>query len=284
MALPTGEMTNTTLAELIPEIWDGQAMNDFYRAGLVTANHFTDYSSTLAAGGDTLNIPSLTEMTASSKGEATAVTLNQPTETSVNLVVDTWYEVSFVIPDRAAVQVLHSYQLQERYMKNSAYTAAAVLEDAIIALFDNFSQTVGTSAAGILDSNVRAAILYLDAANAPSEGRAFFLSPKAVWTDLMAIDKFTLVNETPGGDPVMKGFRGYLYGIPVYVTSRIGTTLGSAQNCLAHSDAIVHASGFMRTQVNYLPEHLGTLVTSDILFGVIENRDTSGVWIKTAAA
>jgi len=282
MAFPTGMMTSTTLAETIPKMWSGR-MNDFYRANLVTANHFTDLSDAFVGGGDTLNVPSLTEMSANAVSVGTAVTLNQPTETSVNLVVDQWYEVSFVISDKEAMQVLHSFDLQKRYMTNAAYTAAAKLEDAIIALFDNFSQTTGTSAAGILDSNIRVAIQYLDAANVPAEGRAFFMSPKAVWSDLQSIDKFTLVNNTPTGDPVMSGFKGYLYGIPVYVSSRIGTTLGSAQNCLAHSDAIIHARSIMRTQANYVPEYLGTLVSADILYGVIENRDTSGVWIKTAA-
>lgn len=283
MALGTDQFTATDLQYHIPEIWSGR-MNDFYRANLVCANFFTDLSDAFVGGGDTLNIPSLTEMTANSKSNGSQVTLNSPAETQVSLVVDQWYEVSFLIEDKEAVQVLQSYQLQERYMKNAAYTAAAALEDAIIALFDNFSQTTGASTAGILDSNVRVAIQYLDAANAPQEDRAFFVSPKAMWTDIMAIDKFTLVNQSGTNNPVSKGMTGYLYGIPVYVTSRIGTTLGSAQNCLAHKDAIVHARSLMRTQANYIPEYLGTLVTADILYGVIENRDTSGVWIKTAAA
>lgn len=168
--------------------------------------------------------------------------------------------------------------------KNAAHTVAAAYEDAIIALFDNFSQVVGTSAAGLLDSNVRRAIQYLDEAKVPQKDRAFFLSPKQVWTDLMAIDKFTLVQNAPGVDPVMKGHVGYLYGIPVIMSDRIGTTLGSAQGCLAHKDAIVHASTIMRVQSNYIPQYLSTVTTADVVFGVIENRDTSGVWVKTSAA
>jgi len=283
--LPVGTQTSTTLAEVIPELWSGEALNDFYRANLVTANFFTDYSDAFKNGGDILHVPVLSEMTATSKTIATAVTLNEDgISASITLTVDQWYEVSFMIEDKEAVQILSSYMLQEKYMQNAAYTAGAALEDAIIALFDNFSHTVGTSSNGMLDSNIRAAILYLDAANAPSENRAFFVSPKAMWTDIMAIDKFTLVTNQGGNDPVLKGFTGYLYGIPVFVTSRIGTTDGSAQNCLAHKDAIIHARSIMRTQANYMPEYLATLVTADILYGVTENRDTSGVWIKTSAA
>jgi|TARA_R100000501_G_C2629122_1_gene123621 N4-gp56 family major capsid protein len=283
MGLGTDQFTSTDLQYHIPEVWSGR-MNDFYRQALKAGEFFTDLSDAFTSGGDTLNIPSLSEMTANAKSNGNEVTLNSPSEGQVQLVVNQWYEVSFLIEDKEAVQVLNSYDLQERYAKNAAYTVGSALEDAIIALFDNFTQTAGTSAAGVADSDVRTAIRYLDAANAPREDRAFFMSAKAVWTDLMAIDKFTLVANTGGADPVLKGQVGFLYGIPVILHNDIGTTDGSAQNCLAHKDAIIHASSLMRIQANYIPQHLGTLVTADILYGVIENRDTSGVWIKTAAS
>lgn len=200
------------------------------------------------------------------------------------MTVDTWYECSFAIEDKEAEQVKKSYNYMAKLADNAAYTVAAAYEDAIIALFDNFSQVVGTSASGVSDSNIRRAIQYLDAASAPQEDRAFFMSSKAVWSDLMAIDKFTLLVNTKGADPVLKGHIGYLYGIPVIMSDRIGTTTGSAQNVLAHKDAIVHASTIMRVQSNYIPQYLSTVTTADVVFGVIENRDTSGVWIATAAA
>ena len=280
-AFPTATETNTTLAELIPLIW-GEKMNDFYRAELKAAAFFTDLSADFAGGAKSLYIPNLTQMTAHSKSNATVVTLNNPTETKITLTVDTWYECSFAIEDKEQEQIKKSYSLQERYAKNAAYSVAAAYEDAIIALFDNFSQTTGTSAAVMLDSNVRKAIQYLDEANAPQSDRAFFVTPKQMWTDLMAIDRFTILSSTPGANPVMNGHVGYLYGIPVIVSERIGATDGSAQSCLAQKDAIVHASTIMRVQSNYIPQYLSTVTTADVVYGVVENRDTSGVWIKTA--
>ena len=280
---PTASHTSTTLASVIGLLWSPK-INNFYRAELITAKFFTDLSADFQAGAKSVYIPNVTEMTAHAKSNATAVTLNNPTDTKNTLTVDTWYETSFAIEKREMKQVLKQYSYMETLMKNAAYNSAAAYEDAIIALFDNFSQTTGTSAAGLLDSNIREAIKYLDAANAPEDGRAFFLTPKQVWTDLMAIDKFTLVQNQGGNDPVMKGFKGMLYGYPVYVSTRIGTTNGSAQSCFAHKDAIVHASTLMDLDANYVPQYLSTVVTADVVFGVVENRDTSGVWIKTAAA
>jgi len=257
-------------------------MNNWYKDELVCAKFFTDLSADLASGTKTLLIPNITAMTAYSKSNATAVTLNNPTDDQVTLTVDTWYECSFAIEDKEAEQVKKSYNYMSVLAKNAAAVVANAYEDAIIALFDNFSQTTGTSAAALADSNIRRAIQYLDEAKAPQEGRAFFLTPKQVWSDVMALDKFTLTQNTVGADPVMKGMVGYLYGYPVIMSERIGATDGSANSCFAHKDAIVHASTIMRVQSNYVPQYLSTITTADVLYGAIENRDTSGVWIKTA--
>lgn len=282
-SFPTATETNTTLASVIPGLF-AEKMNNFYRDNLKCAKFFTDLSSDIASGAKTLLIPNITAMTAHSKSNATVVTLNNPTDDQVTLTVDTWYECSFAIEDKEAEQVKKSYNYMKVLAENAAFTVAAAYEDAIIALFDNFSQTVGASTAALADSNIRRAIQYLDEAKAPQENRAFFFTPKQVWSDLQAIDRFSLLVNTQAADPVLKGHIGYLYGIPVIMSERIGATLGSAQSCLAHKDAIVHASTIMRVQSNYIPQYLSTVTTADVVFGVIENRDTSGVWIKTADA
>ena len=282
-AFPTATETSTTLASVIPGLF-AERMNNYYKDELVCAKFFTDLSSDIASGAKTLLIPNITAMTAHSKTNGSVVTLNDPTDNQVTLTVDTWYECSFAIEDREVEQVKKSYNYMDTLAKNAASQVAYAYEDAIIALFDNFSQTVGASTAGIADSNIRRAIQYLDTADAPQSDRAFILSPKAVWSDLMSIDKFTLAVNAPNMNPSLKGVIGYAYGIPVIVSNRIGTTTGSAQNCLAHKDAIVHASTIMRVQSNYVPQYLSTVTTADVVFGCVENRDTSGVWIKTAAA
>lgn len=284
MGLGTGHYTGTTLAGVIPEIWTSK-MNDFYRANLICANFFTDLSDEIPEGGDIFHVPTFAEMTANAKTVGSEVTLNSTTVSTVDLTVTTWYETSFIIEDRPGRTMLQSYGTQERMAKNAAYTTAAAYEDAIIALFDNFSQTTGVSTSKLLDSAIRASIEYLDLANVPQEDRAFFLHPSVFW-DVQAIDKFSLATNAPINDPVAKRPDAHLYGIPVYMTTRLPYISGAAAgrvNALAHKDAIVHASTPVRLQANYIPEYLGVLVTADVQFGVVENRDTSGVWIQTSA-
>lgn len=302
MAHPTGTFTGDAgdLDVMIPAVW-GQKINDFFKDAQRVAPFFTDRSDELSGGGNVVHTPNLTEMTANEKSNATAVTLNSPTETKVDLTVNQWYEVSFAIEDEEAATVKRSYALQERYAKNAAYTVANKLEAAICALFGSFSNTVGASTTNLADSEIRAAIATLDSANVPTETGevAFIMHPNTIWRQVMGLDKFTLVQNTGGADPVMKGQIGTLYGIPVISSTNVPNVSGSTgrYNVLAHRDAIHFAtaalgagsrgamvgSAGVRVQSNYIPEYLHTLTTADILYGVIENRDAAGVAILTHA-
>lgn len=290
MALGTGHYTKADLDVMIPEKWTGR-VNDFFRANLRAGSFFMDWSEDLADGGDTINIPNITEMTANAKVIGSEVTLNSPTEGDVNLTVDTHYETSFVIEDAVSAQVARSYNAQELYAQNAAYTTAATLEDEIFDLFSGFSNTVGDSSTTLNDSNIRQAIAYLSAGNVPSKDRAFFLHPNVIWTQVMGIDKFTLVQNTGGADPVLQGQVGTLYGIPVIESERLSVASGSQEGALAHKSAIAFATAnfagstesTVRLQADYLLEYLGTLVVADIFYGVIENRDVSGVYIKASS-
>jgi hypothetical protein len=298
MAYPSDTFTAADLTEFIPNMW-GNRVNDFYKATLVMADFFTNRSDELAGGGDVLYTPSITEMSATEKSAATAVTLVSPTETSVTLTVDQWYEVSFSIEDQEAAGFKNSYAVQETYAKNAGYTIGNQLEGVISALFAGFSQTVGASSTNLVDSVIRAAIATLDTAKIPGiyTGEvAFFVHPNTFWRQIQGIDKFSLAVNSPVNDPTAKKPMASLYGIPVYVSANLSSTLGSRHNALAAKDAIhwatlplgknskggsVVGKHGIRVQSNYVPQYLATLTTVDILYGAIENRDTSGVWIKS---
>ena len=292
MAFPTDTFTATDLAEMIPEVW-GEKVNDFYRAKLKMTSFFTNRSDELAEGGDTLYTPNLTEMSANAKTNATGVTLNSPTETKKTLTVSNWFEVSFVIEDKEAAQVKRSYTLQKRYMKNAAFTAAKKLEDAVATLFQGFSVSVGTTTVALGDTAIRAAIAALEGVDADFEEAAWFFHPKTIWTDIMSIDRFALAFASPGANPVQAGAVGRVYGRPVFSSTRITKVNADADYCgaLAVPDAIHYATGALpgqkdamgvRLQANYIPEYLGTLVTADILYGAVENRDAGGVKVISA--
>jgi hypothetical protein len=283
-------------------VW-GEKINQFFKLKLMIADFFTDRSSELSGGGSALYTPNMTEMTANSKTNATAVTLNAPTDTKITLTIDQWYEVSFAIEDREAAQVKHSYYIQEKYAMNAGYTMAKKLEVALATLFSGFSTTVGASTTNLADSEIRSAISALESVGIDTTSDvAFFVSPAVFWKQVQNIDKFSLAINSPVNDPTAKTPRATLYGIPVYVSNNIQYVSGTTgrANALAHKDALHWATsplgsggsmsgGSMsgkygvRVQSHYIPEYLSTLTTADLLFGTVENRDNAGVCIYTAA-
>lgn len=293
-------MTSTSLAATIPAKW-GQRVNEFFKAKLVAAPFFTDRSDELAMGGNIVYTPSITELTASAKSNATAVALNAPTDPKVTLTVDQWYESSFAIEDAQAAQVMHSYTIQERYAKSAAYAIAKKLDTAICALFAGFDTSVGSSTTNLADSDIRSAISVLESANVDTAECAFFVHPAVFWKQIQNIDKFSLAVNSPVNDPAAKRPAGYLYGFPVYQTTQIQYVSGTTgrSNAFAHPEAIhwatsplgtggsmgsVVGSSGIRVQSNYIPEYLSTVTTADILYGVIENRGTAGVLVLSPAS
>jgi len=298
MALGADHTTQTTATAYIPEVWS-EMLNNFFRANLKAASFFEDWSGDVAGGGDIINRPNVSEMTASSYafGSLTQVTLNAPTHGLITLTINNHQETSFLLQDDVMASLKASYGSMEVWMKNAGYTTAATLEDALLALFESFSQVVGASHLSLNDSNIRAAMRTLDVANVPQEDRAWFLHPQQYW-EVAGVNKFSLLVNSAAVDPVTKLPATQLYGIPVFQSTRIGvgtgvaSTKGSRLNALAHrsalSFAVANPSGMsaqaVRLQTQYLQEYLGTLVTADVIFGVIENRDSSGVLVQTASA
>ena len=282
MAYPTSTYTASELAGVIPEIWTGK-INDFMREKLVTAKFFTNLNDEITEGGDIFHVPVVSEMTAYSKTAGTAVTVNNTSITTVDLTVNTLSYCSFAIERNEMRQMLRRDAMVERLVRNAGYTVAAVLEDAIIALFAGFSNTQGTSAANLADSDILGALATLKTNNFDPEECAFFLSPNLTYRDLMSLSTYQGLDKSTLGDTQTRSMVGYVRGVPVYCSSRIGGTGGSSYSCVAHYDAIIHAETSVALETNYIPEQLAFLSTAYMMYGVIENRDGGGVWIKTAS-
>lgn len=299
MAFPTGTHDSTSLAVVLPTLW-GEKVNDFYKSKLVLADFFINRSDELADGGKAVYTPNITEMTAYAKSNATAVTLNKPTDTKITLTVDQWYECSFAIEDKEAAQVKKSYYVQEKYAMNAGYTIAKKLEVALASLFSGLDASVGASTTNLADSEIRAAIAALEANGVDTTSEcAFFVSPGVFWKQIQNIDKFSLAINSPVNDPTAKRPAATLYGIPVFISNNIQYVSGTTGrwNALAHKDALHFATSPLqeggsanqvigkygvRMQTNYIPEYLSTLSTADLLYGVIENRGNAGIAILSA--
>jgi len=281
-----GAGSSEDLEVFAPHIWSSK-VNMYFGSKLVAAKHFTDMSGDAAGGAIQINIPNFSEASATNKANGSVVTLQSPTETDTNLVIDTWVESSYFIEKKELKQVASSYNLQSKYAEAGGFACAKALDSAILALFSGFDNGAGSSNATLADSDIRGAIQTLSALDTPLDECAFFFHPNEIWGDLMAIDKYVSMDYTdtrPVDGGGLAKMAGRLYGIPVYETSNIQVDSGSRLGGLAHRDALVWAArGGVELESNYVPMYKGQLISADIVYGVIENRGTAGYYLKSSS-
>lgn len=306
MALGTDGFTGGNGGDLtvdIPLLW-GSKINDYFRYNLSLAAFFIDRSEELVDGGAAIYTPNLSALSTNTKTVNAQVTLSSPTYTNVTLNVSTWKEASFVIEDREAAQVKKSYYIQDKIAKGAAWEVAQDLEDAIAALFTSITtNVVGLGNANMADSSLLAAISVLETAGVPVYGgdTAFIFHPNTFYRQVGNIDKMTLWQNTSTELPRAKAPTRSLYSIPVIVSPAVpvgGGAVGdngARLNLLAHKDTfhwarlsmpVKAAKGMVgtegvRVQQSYVQEYLGDLVTVDLCYGVVENRDDSAVKIRS---
>ena len=289
----------------IPLLW-GAKINDYFRFNLTLAGFFIDRSDELADGGSDIYTPNIVALSTSSKTNNAQVTLNNPIQTKNTLTVSTWKESSFVIEDREMAQLKKSYYLQKRFATSAAWEVAQDLEDAIAAQFTNFTvagNILGTGTANVVDSTLLAAISILESAGVPvyTGETAWIFHPNTFYRQIGSVDKLTLWQNTQTELPRSKAPTRALYSIPVIVSPSVPLGAGAAAesgarlNMLAFNDSIhwarmsmpvQAASGYVgemgvRVQESYVHEYLGTLVTVDLCYGVVQNRTDSAVKIRS---
>jgi len=302
MAYPTPMVTNTTGATFIPELWSDEIIAA-YKQNLVMAN-LVSKMSFKGKKGDTLHIPKPTRGAASLKASSAAVTLQAATESEVQVLVNKHYEYSRLIEDITEVQALAS--LRKFYTGDAGYALAKQVDtdllqlgrnaqggngtiayDKAVIASDGATLYTGANEAAITDAGIRKVIQTLDDADVPMDGRVLVLPPVAR-NVMMGLARFTeqaFVGDVGGSNTIRNGEIGNVYGVKVYVSTNCETATGDARiGMMFHKDAFVLAEQMgVRSQTQYKQEYLGTLFTSDMLYGVAELRDEAAVAIAMTA-
>ena len=307
MALGTNNVTVTTAATFIPEIWSDEIIAT-YKKNLVLANLIKKMSFK-GKKGDSVHIPAPIRGNASVKTASSQVTLIAGTELEVVATIDQHYEYSRLIEDIVETQALAS--LRNFYTEDAGYALARQVDTSLIQLGRGvqgggstaaysgaFSGADGTTAyvagantglGALTDIAIRRSIQRLDDADVPMDGR-FLIVPPSTRNTLMGIDRFTeqaFVGESGAGNTIRNGEIGNVYGVPVFVTSNAESTTGTtaAKVCLlGHKDFAVFIEQMgVRSQTQYKQEYLGTLFTADTLYGVKELRDNGAVALVVPA-
>ena len=301
MPLGTNNVTTTTAATFIPEVWSDEIVAA-YKKSLVAANLIKKMNFK-GKKGDTVHIPAPTRGDASAKAASTQVTLIAATEGEKVISIDQHWEYSRLIEDIVEAQALTS--LRQFYTDDAGYALGRKVDSTIIQLGRKanggngtaayngaFSGADGTTAytgtAGALtDAAIRRSIQRLDDNDVPMDGR-FLIVPPSTRNTLMGIARFTeqaFVGETGASNTIRNGEIGNVYGIPVFVTTNADAATDGDRICLlAHNDfAVLVEQMGVRTQTQYKQEWLANLFTADVLFGAEELRDGSAIALAVPA-
>ncbi len=307
MALGVNNITVTTAATFIPEIWSDEIIAT-YKKNLVLANLIKKMSFK-GKKGDSVHIPAPVRGNASVKAASTQVTLVAGTATEVIAIIDQHYEYSRLIEDIVEAQALSS--LRNFYTEDAGYALARQVDTSLIQLGRGVQGGTGTTAysgafsgadgttpyvagantglGALTDASIRRSIQRLDDNDVPMDGR-FLMVPPSSRNTLMGIARFTeqaFVGEVGSSNTIRNGEIGNVYGIPVFVTNNADTTSGSTAArvvLMGHKDFAVFVEQMgVRSQTQYKQEYLGTLFTADTLYGVKELRDGSAVALAVPA-
>ena len=312
-----GFVDNTSAATFIPEIWSDEIIAA-YQKNLVLAPLVKKMSMT-GKKGDTIHVPKPVRGDAHAKAENTAVTVQNATESEVQVSINKHYEYSRLIEDITDVQALSS--LRQFYTEDAGYALAKQVDSDLHALatglgtsgttsttyannagtfFNDASNGLSTytvdtvvSADVFEDDAFRGIIQKLDDQDVPMDNRSFVVPP-VLRNTIMGISRY-VSSDFVNNSTVVNGKIGQLYGIDVYVSTNCPTVEAAGDNSassvdslgalLFHRDAMVLAEQVgVRSQTQYKQEWLANLFTSDTLYGVAVLRPASGLTLVVPAS
>jgi len=300
----TGAVGLTEAATFIPELWSDE-IRASYEKNLVLAR-LVKRLSMKGKKGDTMHIPAPTRGSAYAKSENTAVTLQNNTESEVQVVINKHYEYSRLIEDIVGVQSLDS--LRRFYTEDAGYALAKQIDSDLFALGKSlgdgdgsdwthsasyfidastgltlYAEDTVTTSDVFTDAGFRSLIQLMDDADVPMDNRVFVIPP-ALRNAIMGIDRY-VSSDFVNGRGVQNGKIGELYGIDIYVTSNCPEVETAANNSvgdrliaamLMHKDSLILAEQMgVRSQTQYKQEYLANLYTADTLYGVKAYRPDS---------
>jgi hypothetical protein len=297
-ANPTDVMTiaEARAAEVIPEIWKPMLQEKKFDNTTILS-FVTDLSSYLTGGGDTIHVPEIftntfTVQTQSTEGNGIVDATKLPVD--VTLTVDTHKYIAWLIGDKTMAQLLRAYNLNEKYAQESRKLLLKEVEDSLFALWSSLTTNtaVGDTTTVLSDYELRSACNTMEGKFMLDEC-AFFIHPTVYWLQLSGITKYytddtsrmNLINNGGFGSRGTQNFKGSLYGVPVYTSSRVVGALQTYRNLLLHPDAIAVAfqtngGGMIRVQSEYQLRNLATLTVVDMIYGVGVLRGDGGVVVN----
>jgi len=266
-----------------PNIWSREVLM-FVKSNLVLLPLIKHYDADVQSSGQTLEIPNVTTISANLKSQNTVVTLNYNTETKTTITLNKHYESSFLVEDLVKIQ--SAYDLRSDYTQAAAYAIAEKVDNDIARYMTTAWTGYGAYGTALNDNLILTVNRYLSENKAPRSDRSIVVHPKGE-AEMLAIDKYVRYDALGvGGDQnsIKNGKIGRIYGADVYMSQNLywlDTATDEYSSLFFHKEAFAVAMQLTpRTQAQYKQEHLGWLVTVDVLYGIMPLRSGFGFVLK----
>lgn len=296
-------ITKTEADSFIPEIWAASALG-YLKANTVMARLVNrDFSPLVASQGDTVNVPVRGTLSVNDKAANSTVTLQTPSATTLQLILNKHKEISFIVEDVAKAQ--SNQDIIAGYVEDGMKKLAEQVDSDILALYSGFSTTpidARTGSGGVTVNTIIEARRLANAAKWPTDQRYIVWNEDAD-AELLKLNQFTNAQYDPANASALENaILGRKYGFTHLMSQLVKTTGGEVKNLAFHPDAIMMATrplpapppntgaqvsvmaedGFsVRVIYAYNPSYLGLQVTIDCLYGVAEMRDAFGIVIRS---
>jgi hypothetical protein len=290
MATGATEFIDSTTADVfIPEVWSLLALAA-REANLVFANLADRRYEQNLQFGDTIHVPTVTNLTAQTKTKASngAVSFETQTETNTDISIATWEYCGIAV--ESIVKVQANRDMLKLYAGKQGYALALAVDDVGAGLVDDFSQYVGSLTVENTDDEFIRARQYLADANALQEGDCYIAVSPAGEGGMLKMDKYihndysSIHGEGTRDTAFKQAYSTSFYRMPVYVSTNVeGTNAAGHDNAMFQKQALALVMQMKPTahsayDINYLTDK----VVIEQLYGWKEMRDDHGVWIKGA--
>lgn len=174
--------------------------------------------------GDTLRITKTGTLTALQKTPGTAITLQNPNLTNVDVVLNQHWYVAFLQED--ITKMLQKPQLQEAYANDAAIALAEKIEGVILALHPSMtnSDKFDASSATTIDASLRRIRSFFARQKVPQAEQKFAYLDTSIIDAMLGVDKYTLLQNVGSERPITEGAIRRIYGIDVFESQLIPTT------------------------------------------------------------
>ena len=277
MGQPAGTIFDTGVTQdFLPELW-ADLIYKFFDEKLVFKNTVEDYSALVQNGGDTVHIPEIAKMSASSLTDGAQISYVAPAETNTQLSIDKHFYSAKMFTD--VLQVQSSYDLISAYAKAMSSALAKQVDSDIAAQLIQVNQGATLATDDQITANeFEAAIAVLGENDIDyTSGDVYFVVNPTLYADMLnpagtfgaAFVRSDITGFNSENSPALTGVVGRLMGMPVLMSNSLSSGGTNVSGVIYHKSACAMAvQRDIDVKESYDIDFLATKIVAHTLYGV----------------